>query len=174
MITGTTNGLSPLARGTHACFTPYVWQSRFIPAGAGNTETCRRAPTELAVYPRWRGEHVKPFNCRSPPSGLSPLARGTPTTSTVRAPITRFIPAGAGNTQCTIDVERKRTVYPRWRGEHEKHMDHNVLSPGLSPLARGTRDLLNLPPGYNRFIPAGAGNTCNQHKSGNLVPVYPR
>ena len=75
--TNTNGGLSPLARGTRLQVIHRVKQTRFIPAGAGNTmvkiSTFRRA----AVYPRWRGEHATPLLLQSGITGLSPLARGT-------------------------------------------------------------------------------------------------
>ena len=71
------DGLSPLARGTLNCDVASFVQNRFIPAGAGNTDTVTFPMLYRAVYPRWRGEHIKcqPFEC--PDHGLSPLARGT-------------------------------------------------------------------------------------------------
>ncbi|EMX92270.1 hypothetical protein EC2720900_3299 [Escherichia coli 2720900] len=50
-------GLSPLARGTRTCAGDFEPQSRFIPAGAGNTESKCFPIYFFAVYPRWRGEH---------------------------------------------------------------------------------------------------------------------
>ncbi|OSL71071.1 hypothetical protein EAXG_03546 [Escherichia coli TA054] len=50
-------GLSPLARGTHVPLPAIPAQSRFIPAGAGNTARRRQTPRRATVYPRWRGEH---------------------------------------------------------------------------------------------------------------------
>ncbi|KDT31824.1 hypothetical protein AC32_4908 [Escherichia coli 3-105-05_S3_C2] len=52
------NGLSPLARGTHAAAVPAGRLLRFIPAGAGNTFSASSTRTASAVYPRWRGEHI--------------------------------------------------------------------------------------------------------------------
>ncbi|ESA60144.1 hypothetical protein HMPREF1591_05230 [Escherichia coli 113303] len=52
-------GLSPLARGTPAFTGLLITETRFIPAGAGNTINTRSAETLPAVYPRWRGEHTK-------------------------------------------------------------------------------------------------------------------
>lgn len=53
------SGLSPLARG--ALREEYLQhpQERFIPAGAGNTCRVKPLAADLAVYPRWRGEHSK-------------------------------------------------------------------------------------------------------------------
>ncbi|EFZ90058.1 hypothetical protein SEEM8282_10594, partial [Salmonella enterica subsp. enterica serovar Montevideo str. IA_2010008282] len=50
---------------------------RFIPAGAGNTPDNLSLPDELAVYPRWRGEHLFARLSAHTATGLSPLARGT-------------------------------------------------------------------------------------------------
>ena len=51
-------GLSPLARGTQSDAIDALIDARFIPAGAGNTLTCRIRIAAVPVYPRWRGEHV--------------------------------------------------------------------------------------------------------------------
>ncbi len=71
--------------------------------------------------------------------GLSPLARGTRVVSQTTPGITRFIPAGAGNTSTDSIKPRWISVYPRWRGEHGDFLILNHDMPGLSPLARGTR-----------------------------------
>ncbi|SWD05981.1 Domain of uncharacterised function (DUF2825) [Klebsiella pneumoniae] len=70
-------GLSPLARGTHYIEQPLTVERRFIPAGAGNTDILAEYFNELAVYPRWRGEHSISASAVVAIDGLSPLARGT-------------------------------------------------------------------------------------------------
>ena len=92
------DGLSPLARGTHAAAVPAGRLLRFIPAGAGNTFSASSTRTASAVYPRWRGEHIYRATIHVKISGLSPLARGTLSCNSVNLGIVRFIPAGAGNT----------------------------------------------------------------------------
>ncbi len=71
-------GLSPLARGTLSRVVVHWLQTRFIPAGAGNTLLPPPPEIVLPVYPRWRGEHASVALTCSRPVGLSPLARGTP------------------------------------------------------------------------------------------------
>ena len=93
------NGLSPLARGTLDRLIHASHSHRFIPAGAGNTDSLAGAVVAEAVYPRWRGEHLHP---------------SLDTKLTVR-----FIPAGAGNTDIAVSVMPASSVYPRWRGEHK-------------------------------------------------------
>ncbi len=70
-------GLSPLARGTPCTLAGRERRVRFIPAGAGNTQSSRRRQIILTVYPRWRGEHCSEPRPMTDPGGLSPLARGT-------------------------------------------------------------------------------------------------
>ncbi|ESD81762.1 hypothetical protein HMPREF1612_04895 [Escherichia coli 908585] len=53
-------GLSPLARGTLEMVQHCDRRPRFIPAGAGNTASAAALRNRETVYPRWRGEHVKP------------------------------------------------------------------------------------------------------------------
>ncbi|ESG00183.1 hypothetical protein SEEPB585_15959 [Salmonella enterica subsp. enterica serovar Paratyphi B str. ATCC BAA-1585] len=88
--------------------------------------------------------------------------------------LTRFIPAGAGNTILVLSPGRKRAVYPRWRGEHLSGALAGGNTFGLSPLARGTPNK-----GYphctrERFIPAGAGNTKLFLNFPPFLSVYPR
>jgi len=52
----------------------------------------------MAVYPRWRGEHLPDKCVLNRHCGLSPLARGTPEIPAWVDMVLRFIPAGAGNT----------------------------------------------------------------------------
>ena len=93
-------GSSPLARGTHPVAGVKCTPCRFIPAGAGNTRSSAPGRAGRSVHPRWRGEHqYSPNNARNQ-NGSSPLARGTPGQWPVQAAAWRFIPAGAGNTQC--------------------------------------------------------------------------
>ncbi|EDZ07563.1 hypothetical protein SEEJ1593_16124 [Salmonella enterica subsp. enterica serovar Javiana str. ATCC BAA-1593] len=92
------SGLSPLARGTLAANGPPHEKIRFIPAGAGNTAAASPALPILAVYPRWRGEHLRQHIANMGHRGLSPLARGTLTSTNAIGDFCRFIPAGAGNT----------------------------------------------------------------------------
>ncbi len=73
-----------------------------------------------------------------PGLGLSPLARGTPLYKGDKVILSRFIPAGAGNTITGWRFRGDPTVYPRWRGEHTARLPKSVVALGLSPLARGT------------------------------------
>ncbi len=47
-------------------------------------------------------------------------------------------------------------------------------SDGLSPLARGTPNIIQGINNYRRFIPAGAGNTQRSQTPEMEIPVYPR
>ncbi len=131
-------GLSPLARGTPAFTSSMTFVGRFIPAGAGNTDVVNPLPSLFSVYPRWRGEHADPQLVQRGLCGLSPLARGTPFAGAETSTTRRFIPAGAGNTISSSVIVVSRSVYPRWRGEHDNGRPHTLEFFGLSPLARGT------------------------------------
>ncbi len=153
------DGLSPLARGTHAAAVPAGRLLRFIPAGAGNTFSASSTRTASAVYPRWRGEHIYRATIHVKISGLSPLARGTRVDVYQYQLHRRFIPAGAGNTGLSTRSNNLLPVYPRWRGEHMMNFFRTKFFDGLSPLARGTHNRPGAKRPERRFIPAGAGNT---------------
>ena len=118
IIASSAPGLSPLTRGTHMNVGSDRVFTRFIPAGAGNTVLDHFKFTIDSVYPRWRGEHKKAIFLFDYTGGLSPLARGTHPVVRVGRMLSRFIPAGAGNTMHQLNTKVAFPVYPRWRGEH--------------------------------------------------------
>ena len=126
------------------------------------------------VFYRRGGEFSVISIIASSAPGLSPLARGTLTAWYAESHPERFIPAGAGNTEASNIWWTKRTVYPRWRGEHCTRRVLATGHPGLSPLARGTRICQRLCVAVNRFIPAGAGNTTPATCFASRSAVYPR
>jgi len=85
----------------------------------------------------------------------------------------RFIPALAGNTMQTPNQHSASTVYPRSRGEHTTTGLSILSHSGLSPLSRGTLQLLVKGGGEARFIPALAGNTIHSPVLRLLPAVYP-
>ena len=147
---------------------------RFIPAGAGNTPESPQSRQPRTVYPRWRGEHWITGRNQRCSAGLSPLARGTLPPAPYQLPLSRFIPAGAGNTANIPFWKAIDTVYPRWRGEHNRMKCAANIAIGLSPLARGTCVSTNTIHSGLRFIPAGAGNTRHVNSPQSPGPVYPR
>ncbi len=126
------------------------------------------------VYPRWRGELTNSTYGVTKQGGLSPLARGTRTPAIALETLTRFIPAGAGNSTCVSCSCAPPTVYPRWRGELRNPLCVAQLRGGLSPLARGTRMSNESLLQTMRFIPAGAGNSMQISEQKITGAVYPR
>ena len=90
---------------------------RFIPAGAGNSGESGCVHQWSSVYPRWRGELKQIVRFPHIHDGLSPLARGTHVMNIKLFTLSRFIPAGAGNSNTTANKHDVIRVYPRWRGE---------------------------------------------------------
>ena len=111
-------------------------------------------------------------------AGLSPLARGTLDQAGehkihIEPAFDRFIPAGAGNTNMGSAVNEIKTVYPRWRGEHEAINSGNCCRfiPGLSPLARGT---LTNPEIGDAVYPRWRGEHTSRNSVILWAAVYPR
>ena len=167
-------GLSPLARGTRSTITSKSAESRFIPAGAGNSVLSLPYIARISVYPRWRGELISLLEYMSCAHGLSPLARGTQRHAGRAAIPPRFIPAGAGNSFSSSSIAVVLTVYPRWRGELLIRSSYSAPLAGLSPLARGTQHGRPYEIPVARFIPAGAGNSHPSRNNAFIFPVYPR
>ncbi len=168
------NGSSPLARGTPLHHHAAELAERFIPAGAGNTNTAWSPASGATVHPRWRGEHRRSPRAERTRAGSSPLARGTLAGLLAEIAERRFIPAGAGNTPRPRPGSAGASVHPRWRGEHISRMVTFLSFIGSSPLARGTRPAHDAERRDRRFIPAGAGNTAQRYRAQALDAVHPR
>ena len=136
------HGSSPLARGTDAGAQLLDVEHRFIPAGAGNRTVRLVISPGITVHPRWRGEQASVARPTASDGGSSPLARGTADTIIRAHEAGRFIPAGAGNSQPMLEMQRCLPVHPRWRGEQFNALSHQFVRNGSSTLARGTDSLI--------------------------------
>ena len=112
-------GSSLRAQGTLTCKGSDHFKRRFIPAGAGNTPGRIPAAVARAVHPCGRREHISvPWHSiRS--DGSSLRAQGTLRRNLGGSTMTRFIPAGAGNTRTTRALSKKEPVHPCGRREHK-------------------------------------------------------
>ncbi len=99
------NGSSPQVRGTQAVKVGNRNDTRFIPAGAGNTSPVNSTVCLVSVHPRRCGEHHCFVSLAISARGSSPQVRGTLSDSRPRIIILRFIPAGAGNTEEVPSVQ---------------------------------------------------------------------
>ena len=93
------DGSSPLARGTPYPPNAPAFDRRFIPACAGNSRIIEKSNRLLSVHPRLRGELSIQLCEPTMRVGSSPLARGTHPRKACSLPLTRFIPACAGNSK---------------------------------------------------------------------------
>ena len=126
------------------------------------------------VHPRSRGEHRRLPIAHVPPTGSSPLARGTRRLRRDRFQCRRFIPARAGNTISRRGGTFWPAVHPRSRGEHFGSGGVMTTRCGSSPLARGTRFTSDALRNGERFIPARAGNTPCVRGARPQASVHPR
>ena len=145
-----------------------------IPGGAG--EPLGRLVRNLfsGAYPRWRGGTAKPTRASSPPTGLSPLARGNRPAPATANPPPGPIPAGAGEPQGHQRSHPSNGAYPRWRGGTWLGTFTQSSRGGLSPLARGNRCVRRVGLLCTGPIPAGAGEPVQAEIESHLVGAYPR
>ena len=131
-------GSSPLVRGTWGWRRRRMVPRRFIPAGAGNMTPWDADRSDVAVHPRWCGEHCEQGYNTESTGGSSPLVRGTFHGFGSGIDAHRFIPAGAGNISSQFCSSGISSVHPRWCGEHGQDRLLSVEVGGSSPLVRGT------------------------------------
>ena len=146
-------------RGTHLLSAPGPGNGRFIPACAGNTFPDISHNSRPAVHPRVCGEHNNEGYDFSRQPGSSPRVRGTLSLCQNVIPVSRFIPACAGNTVSGQRSNVGNAVHPRVCGEHFEAGAASGFYPGSSPRVRGTHRSRRCRRGRGRFIPACAGNT---------------
>ena len=167
-------GSSPRARGTPGQPRVAAVAGRFIPACAGNTYLTPTYWEMATVHPRVRGEHVLADEALRVGDGSSPRARGTPGGFPAGVPLSRFIPACAGNTAAWHGWSTPPAVHPRVRGEHTRRRRARRSGRGSSPRARGTQQRHVADHVVRRFIPACAGNTRRRGRSARRLAVHPR
>ncbi len=114
---------------------------------------------QTADHPRERGEHRFAERRVFSELGSSPRARGTRYAGSSKDQPCRIIPASAGNTSVVWDSKSSQTDHPRERGEHRDLLVSLANDTGSSPRARGTPLLERRYIGFERIIPASAGNT---------------
>ena len=128
----------------------------------------------MAVHPRVCGEQLQFGLIPRLLGGSSPRVRGTGPARRIPVPVTRFIPACAGNRTLMPWPYWRRTVHPRVCGEQVLQSSPTSDYFGSSPRVRGTASGHMMWTLENRFIPACAGNRSFLEKAFPLQPVHPR
>ena len=175
----TLEGSSPLTRGKPDRAFARSPHPRLIPAHAGKTYQAHATALQAGAHPRSRGENSPSQLSPRLALGSSPLTRGKRNAGIRSVARSRLIPAHAGKTRGSGDVEglaglipahagktmppkgpkEPSTAHPRSRGENGRR---EVPAPnflGSSPLTRGKP--YNSAEGANLagLIPAHAGKT---------------
>ena len=126
------------------------------------------------VHPRACGEHPISGLLLFPVRGSSPRVRGTSRPITCHAVQVRFIPARAGNMILNGPKTLCKAVHPRACGEHITMTRAKAKLCGSSPRVRGTSFDAESRKGFNRFIPARAGNISDADVAARCPTVHPR
>ncbi len=135
---------------------------------------CSGLCVPVPAHPRSRGEHGHLRMVLYRLFGSSPLARGTCRPPVTKPPLTRLIPARAGNILRVHGDARRGAAHPRSRGEHSMRVTSAVVRRGSSPLARGTYRVSVIAQASKRLIPARAGNIGTDWWALTLTPAHPR
>ena len=112
-----TAGSSPRLRGTEHLGFGVGAGDRFIPAPAGNSSVCYWSKRKATVHPRACGEQPLCSWSGNLSTGSSPRLRGTAPQPFNVGPVTRFIPAPAGNSPQIFLPRETMPVHPRACGE---------------------------------------------------------
>ena len=140
----------------------------------------------MSVHPRACGEHPTSLAHFTREYGSSPRLRGTFRIQMAQSPVTRFIPACAGNIHRGDIIAVEWTVHPRVCGEQalDTRMIRARFIPacaGNMPWKRTTLSRFGVHPrcagnidDQIRFIPACAGNIRLDKSHLDLKPVHPR
>ena len=174
MLTGTTWGSSPLARGLPLPPLSARPGARIIPARAGFTNFRRFRVGRLADHPRSRGVYPAAVCPVCGGSGSSPLARGLRPRDGTKREGPRIIPARAGFTGAEPGGPAGRADHPRSRGVYGMIEADATDGVGSSPLARGLRAQDHDGGHGAGIIPARAGFTHPHHHGRYVRRDHPR
>ena len=167
-------GLSPRVRGNPPVMVALGLPERSIPACAGEPQLSPHQPQSQGVYPRVCGGTVARLSSHRIVSGLSPRVRGNQGKETYVDPISRSIPACAGEPTCRRTRRSPPWVYPRVCGGTAWQPRPVQLDGGLSPRVRGNHELLRRHLWRRRSIPACAGEPSASPPTSPGGWVYPR
>ena len=106
--------------------------------------------------------------------GLSPLARGNQSFAACLLPTRGPIPARAGQPRCPRPAGPRTAAYPRSRGATAIRTARSEGMTGLSPLARGNLEPLQLVAQGDGPIPARAGQPFAACSASFAAWAYPR
>ncbi len=167
-------GLSPRARGNRlrraVSSNPYG----SIPACTGEPPLRAHSLCRRRVYPRVHGGTTAASLFRMPRGGLSPRARGNHAQHLLERVDHRSIPACTGEPSASPSMYCLYSVYPRVHGGTELLAPCVRNGKGLSPRARGNRDVLKLRVWRVGSIPACTGEPRTRLRLGSRCRVYPR
>ena len=135
---------------------------------------CSGLCVPVPAHPRSRGEHGHLRMVLYRLFGSSPLARGTCRPPVTKPPLTRLIPARAGNILVFLRTAAPCSAHPRSRGEHVYRFGFGAHFFGSSPLARGTFEKVAHQRNLPRLIPARAGNIIGLSQRWQWSPAHPR
>ncbi len=158
------HGSSPRLRGTPLRTVSFQGTQRFIPAPAGNALELWVVCGQRPVHPRACGERTRRRPLSRRRRGSSPRLRGTRSDGPLSCRRVRFIPAPAGNAAAIVPPRSSAAVHPRACGERIRVIPSGVVHDGSSPRLRGTRTGTEVAGGFDRFIPAPAGNANGHHQ----------
>ena len=168
------SGLSPLARGNPVDLRCDDVPAGPIPARAGEPRQPRAGCRDVGAYPRSRGGTSTCRPMLSSLTGLSPLARGNRHAHSRAADRDGPIPARAGEPSRFGLRALFCWAYPRSRGGTAPVLKSPKRLTGLSPLARGNRDVNDLWALSIGPIPARAGEPCHSKWAFRSTRAYPR
>ena len=151
-------GSSPRVRGTLRAHRRAPYESRIIPACAGNAFPAPAAPPYSTDHPRVCGERWRAAAVPVPAPGSSPRVRGTRRFQLRRRDSRRIIPACAGNASAASCSTRTGPDHPRVCGERTAPVSREAPVIGSSPRVRGTPLAARAEGRRHRIIPACAGN----------------
>ena len=181
-------------RGTRHGELHLINECRIIPAHAGNSRWSRPQRSRRSDHPRACGELGSFSRAAQTSRGSSPRMRGTPRRREIDysdrriipahagnsltplwgAPPTRIIPAHAGNSRQHDGCRRAWTDHPRACGELNAATNLPAGLSGSSPRMRGTPTGVTATKGFDRIIPAHAGNSARRQARQPRRPDHPR
>ena len=108
-----------------------------FPVCAGRSPARLTREPAITGFPRMRGEEPVQFRAGSARGEFSPYARGGAPSAKRRARTSSVFPVCAGRSPERSFANRRRSRFPRMRGEEPPTLTNIVINPVFSPYARG-------------------------------------